>query len=253
MKRFWIVLLVSLLALTSIASQPADLYDLYGGYDWNGEGWVPGLITQETRFQPLPQLVRGAALFYGPGAMEGTAEYRNLEWSSDIVDGVSLLTCAEIGHKVWLRRPDYDWEGPFLVADCSRRNDLYAHIFFRGEAVEVGFQTAVRWGMAVPKSSKPFYVAKKWRIDDVLVSRVQPEYLTTQSVTMQDWFSGVVEFAEPKDDKEACTKIVYRGPNTTYNHHPYLPQWRVGCEWYIFREMKPVIETYATTGRIQSE
>jgi hypothetical protein len=238
MQKIWIVLLVALLALTSIASIPMDIYDLYNGYDWNGEGWVPGLVTQETRFQPLPQIVKGAALFYGPGAMEATAEYRNLDWSSDIVDGVSLLTCAEIGHKVWLKRPGYDWEGPFLVSDCSRRNDLYAHIYFRGEVVEVGFKTAVKWGMAIPKSSKPFYTAKKWRIDDVLVSRMPPGFITTKSVRMIDWFDTVVEFAEPKDDNQSCSGVVYHGPRTQYNDS-YLPLWRVNCEWEIFLPMRP--------------
>lgn len=203
---------------------------LYGGYWWL-DAWVPGLVSQETRFAELPQVVKGGALFYGPGVMEATAEFYGLDWSEDIVDGVSLLTCAEIGHKVWLKRPGHEWEGPFLVADCSSREDLYAHIFFRREVVEVGFETAERWGMATRKGTDPWYKAHLWRIDNVLVSRVPPWKINTAPVDMQAWFETVLTFAQPADDK--C-RLVYHAPNSKWNPDNDYPLWRVNCEWVTF-------------------
>lgn len=87
--------IIMVLALLMISAAPFDC-NLYCGYWWL-DGWVPGLVSQETRFTPIPQVVTGGAVFYGPGVMEATAEYYGLEWSEDILDGVSLLTCAELG------------------------------------------------------------------------------------------------------------------------------------------------------------
>lgn len=210
---------------------------LYCGYWWNG-AWVPGLVSQETRFTPIPQVVTGGAVFYGPGVMEATAEYYGLDWSEDIVDGVSLLTCAEIGHKVWLKRLGFGWEGPFLVADCSQRDDLYAHVFFRKEVVEVGFKTAERWGMARGLSGKPWYKVLKWRIDGVKVSRVPPREITERSVEMGEWFKSVLTFAHPKDD--VC-RLVYHAPNSEWNPDNDFPRWRVNCEWVTFYPPEPPI------------
>jgi hypothetical protein len=226
-------LLFALIIFASMLLSAAKPYDyLYAGYWWNG-AWIPGLITQESRFAPIPQVVEGGALFYGPGIMEATVEYYKLDWTPDIVDGVSLLTCAEIGHKVWLQRPGKDWEGPFLVADCSQRDDLYAHVFYRHEVVEVGFETAKRWGMAKRIDSNPWYKAYLWRIDGVKVSRVPPNMITEKSVTMESWWSGVVQFAQPEDD---ICKLVYHGPETEWNKSD-MPIWRINCVWKQFRPM----------------
>lgn len=130
-----------------------------------------------------------------------------------------------------MKRPGFGWEGPFLVADCSQRDDLYAHVFFRKEVVEVGFQTAERWGMAVRTGSKPWYKAKLWRIDGVQVSRVPPDQITDKPVNMGEWFTSVLTFAQPKDDK--C-KLVYHAPNSQWNPDNDYPRWRVNCEWVTF-------------------
>jgi hypothetical protein len=204
---------------------------LYCGYWWNN-GWVPGLVSQETRFAPLPQVVQGGAVFYGPGVMEATAEYYGLSLTDGVVDGVSLLTCAEIGQKVWLKRPGHAWEGPFMVSDCAQRDDLYAFVVYREEVVEVGFKTAVKWGLATPLSGKPWYKVHRWRVDDVQVSRVPPWGIDTAPVDMQDWFESVLTFARPKDDQ--C-KLVYRAPNSESNPRNNYPLWRVNCEWVTFR------------------
>jgi hypothetical protein len=99
---------------------------MYNGYWWAGEGWVPGLITFDTQFLRIPALAVGSAVFYAPQMMDANIKYRGLPYDKKYyAGGVALSFCSEIGHSVWLKRIDNEWEGPFFVADFSRRNDLY--------------------------------------------------------------------------------------------------------------------------------
>jgi hypothetical protein len=50
----------------TIIPELGDDGNAYNGYWWNNEGWVPGLITFETQFLRIPDVVIGSAVFYAP-------------------------------------------------------------------------------------------------------------------------------------------------------------------------------------------
>lgn len=124
---------------------PDDSTPLNGYRDHRGY-CIPGLISVDTWFAPMPEWTWGKAVFYGPGVMEATARWRGIDLSG-YLDGVALPSCYHIGQTVWLRRGKV-WEGPYVVADCAGRGDMYGVAGVVGEVVEVGWQTALRWEMA---------------------------------------------------------------------------------------------------------
>ena len=138
-----LILLVVL--VSSLSGPPQDNSDsVFDGYYWY-DYWVPGYINNVTWYTHQPIHTIGKAVWYGPNVMEGTARYRGLDLEG-YLDGVSLMSPADIGKKVWIK-VNGEWEGPFLSVDCARKGDMYGVIVHRGEVVEVGFRTAVRWGM----------------------------------------------------------------------------------------------------------
>jgi hypothetical protein len=112
--------------------------------DWMGGFCVPGVITKESQYFDSPTDHYGLLSSYGPNVMEANVAYRGLNPRE--VDGVALMSCADIGKTVWLRLPGGPWKGPFVVVDCSGRNHLYYHEVALGLAVEIGYATAVEWG-----------------------------------------------------------------------------------------------------------
>jgi hypothetical protein len=193
-----------------------DNNNVVDGYWWRGS-WIPGLPTYESQFLELPDLFSGIAVFYGPYVMEGTAEYRGLNLNS-YLGGVALPTCSGIGSPVWLKLEGKDWEGPFLVVDCARRNDLYGISIIRKEAVEVDFNTALRWGM-VEQYPDFSWGTLKWS-EDVIVSRYPPSCIFGEPISLADWLEPRITFA---DRLETRTNI-YEYPST----------WRAGGEWITF-------------------
>lgn len=214
-----------LIALLSLLLVSADCYyetegvacdnnNVIDGYWWRG-GWIPGLPTYQSQFLELPPLFSGIAVFYAPYVMEGTAEYRGLDLSG-YLGGVALPTCSAIGSSVWIKRSS--WEGPYLVVDCARRNDLYGIAVLRGEAVEVDFKTAVRWGMVKVKSDYSWTV-NKWQVD-VLVSRVDPACSSSTPVNLKEWIEPRIEY------------VPYIDTITTLYKPPFT--WRVDGEWITY-------------------
>lgn len=122
------------------------------------------LITVDTWFMPAPKYSYGKAVWYGRGVMEATAEWRRMSLNN-YLDGVALMSPADLGKTVWMRRPGHDWEGPYLVVDCAARHDKPRAVIVMEEVVEVGFETAVRWGMVNSDQSEVY----KWMIQDVEV------------------------------------------------------------------------------------
>lgn len=206
--------------------------NVYNGYFWFGY-WVDGLPNQATQIAERPPLVIGRAVFYAPWLMEATAEYRGLSLDG-YLGGVSVISCGEIGNSVWLKRPGYLWEGPYLVADCSRRNDMEGQVRFANLNVEVDFDTAVRWNMAIygGEGNEGYENAGRWTainggvIDNVLVSKYPPEYIRDvhSAVPVLKWFESVVEYAKPKDD---LYRILSRPPRT----------WRIEGVWITIPEV----------------
>lgn len=100
---------------------------------------------------PLPQT--GLATFYAPGLMEDVTGYRQAQAEisscSECVGTVALLRAGDIGRKVWLRPPESEPVGPFLVVDCARQQDV-APLLARNWAVDVSYELGQLWGMTRP-------------------------------------------------------------------------------------------------------
>jgi hypothetical protein len=174
----------------------------YNGYWWDG-WWVPGYISIETWYARAPIYSYGGAVFYAPNVMEGTARYRGYDLEG-YLDGVALMSPADIGRTVWLRRPGEAWEGPFLVVDCARRGDMWPIAVVREEVVEVGFQTALRWGMVVGGEGWWRTRSAKLKGVEVWIGDYLPKYLTEptdyrmpEAVYYPDWLEDGAEFATP--------------------------------------------------------
>lgn len=193
----------------------------YDGYWWyNQESWVPGYISLETWYTPAPRRIIGGAVFYAPGVMAATAKVRGFSLSG-FVDGVSLMSPADIGRVVWLKRPKHAWEGPFLVVDCARRGDMYPIIVGREEVVEVGWDTAVRWGMG-------YGDADGWHTRTAKLTGVQvwteSNYPLEEDLARyplqryDDWFVARARFSTNAEDRT-------KGRIYTWSGHPGCWVW----------------------------
>jgi hypothetical protein len=205
----------------------------YNGYWW-WDGWVPGLVTFETQFLRLPPVSLGSAVFYAPGVMESNVEYRGLSLDG-MIGGVAVQFCSQIGHSVWLLRPGQDelsgWEGPYIVADCSRRNDLFGQILYRDQVVEVDFETAVRWGLARygGEQNDGRWSTIRGRLDGVLVSTEDPQtHYNGQITDLSTWFEQQVEFAERSENHHQIQN--YEPPATGGG----LPSWLINGTWTTY-------------------
>lgn len=199
------------------------------GYWWYGF-WIPGLPTFETQLGPTPPVTIGKALIYAPEVMEATAEARGLSLEG-YVGAISTPTCGNIGLDFWLKRDGYTWEGPFLAVDCSRRNDMYGHIMYMNVAVEVDFETAVRWKLAKYGGDQH---EGRWSTiasapDNVIVSKYNPHTTKiTHAIKMKDWYKNFVTY----DTCDRCSWIMYDGGSN----------WRLDGEIIIFKQPIPPIE-----------
>lgn len=206
-KLILIALIAALLPLPSsaFAGGPTTNSDEnpYNGYWWNG-AWVPGYISIEGWYRRAPTYSYGGAVFYAPNLMEATAAYRGYSLDG-YVDGVAMMSPADIGRTVWLRRSGGEWEGPFLVVDCARRGDFWPIAVLREEVVEVGFQTAVRWGMAVGGPGWWHTRTAKISPVEVWVGEWLPRYLTDETmdgprpiaINYPEWVETGAAFATP--------------------------------------------------------
>ena len=209
-----------------------DDYKINGYYYHLNRMWIPGLITAESQFMQLPNLITGSAWMYAPGMMEATADYNGYSLD-DVLDGVALMSCAEKGNYVWLQRHGFDWEGPYKVVDCAGYLDQYNVSVHRAEVVEVGFKTAQRWGMATQSLQSDGTWKVVWnqrRVDNVIVSKINPNCLPTEIVPIvfKDWFLERVEFY--RTDKEYLEQYKYHLPIVTKIEDGYS-QHLVGGEW----------------------
>jgi hypothetical protein len=124
------------------------------------------LITLLQWMTPAPVYSYGGAVWYAPMVMEANCEYRGFDMEG-YVDGVALMSPSNLGDTVWLRPRGHDWSGPYRVCDVGTRGQVYEMVVVRGEVVEVGWETAERWGMGPHDGG--------WKIPvDVFVGRVAP-------------------------------------------------------------------------------
>ena len=178
---------------TERASPACNNGDPIDGYWWF-ERWVPGYITLDSWFAGSPVHAIGNAVYYAPWRMEATAEFRGLDLTG-YEGGVSGLSCADIGLDVWIKRDPArtSWEGPFLIVDCAQRNDMYGALAFRDEVIEVGFETALKWGM-VERTANWGWRNLIWRLEEVAVSKLPPEQLSEPPIRLSEWWLDQLEF-----------------------------------------------------------
>lgn len=203
-----------------------DDKDDYTGHWWKHDPLVciPGVVTVQTWYIPAPPYSFGAAVWYAPYIMEATAQYRGLSLDG-FLDGVSLMAPSDIGRTVWLRRPGHDWEGPFLVVDTAARGDIWPVINSRKEIVEVGFQTAARWGMVTAAQNhkgiyqRPYSV-EEWRLAKVEVLKMDeiPPWISShEPIDFVDWWSARATFVKGRDIQR---------PYAIPRDHPKYPGWK---------------------------
>jgi hypothetical protein len=124
--------------------------------------------------------------------MNATAEFRGMSLEG-FVGGVSMFSPADIGEVVWLKRPGGEWEGPFLVVDCSQRTHMYTTLTYVKESVEVDWQTAKRWGMV--SGDEGNYQVNEWMVRDVEVWKgLKPPAEESEPTKYDEWFMKLVEF-----------------------------------------------------------
>jgi hypothetical protein len=111
------------------------------------------LISLAAWLSPAPQYSFGGATWYANGVMTANCQYRAdmagvtyEEWMGGAIDGVAMMSPADMGKTVWID-PGTGFEGPFRVCDAGVRGQVYEMVVWRGEVVEVGWDTAERWGM----------------------------------------------------------------------------------------------------------
>ena len=170
-------------------------------------GWcIPGFGTNATWFLKQPDLIYGKAVFYSPGIMHTTAKYRGLEYPDGYAGGVALGSPAEIGETVWINGP-LGWEGPFLVVDCPQHVDVFTTIVIRQQAVEVDFETALRWGMVAwrnPYDPSKGYDVKQWSLGPVTVYKglTLPDWIDTlEPVYFAQWWFDKITWADKPEPK----------------------------------------------------
>lgn len=164
-------------------------------YQWYGQ--TACFPTVETYFKIPPPVTSGVAVYYQPGAMEATAQYRGfpLNPQPPYIGYVAAETPAMIGWTVWLKRQRNDWEGPYLVVDCPIRGYQYGQVVLWGQVVEVDFFTAVRWGMV---NQTGYDEQRHYSYDVVMpglpgveVSYLPPSDDLPSSVSYSDWYTGI--------------------------------------------------------------
>ena len=151
---------------------------------------VPGYISSETWWTPAPQHSVGKAVWYAPYLMNATAEWRGQNLDG-FVDGVAMMSPADIGQVVWLKRPNLAWEGPFLVVDVSSTIHMWTTITKNEEVVEVGFNTALSWGLVEGDANN--YSINAYMVRDVEVYKgLHPPFESSEPVDYVEWFKNDV-------------------------------------------------------------
>jgi hypothetical protein len=163
--------------------------DPLNGYFQPDRGWIPGMVSHESWNIPHPTYSYGGAVWYASGVMHATAYARGYSLEG-YLDGVSLMSPADVGETVWMRLKGGEWEGPYLVVDCAQINHHFAAAYYNKETVEVGWNTAVRWGMV------GYGVERQWVRHDVEVykSIEAPTGDIGYPVFYPDWWLNQVTF-----------------------------------------------------------
>lgn len=121
--------------------------DRRNGY-WYHVDCLPGIVSKEFQLSAGPQSYVGVATYYAEGVMERVAEVRGLSMDG-YWGGIATMFCGNIGKKAYLKPSSQgNWQGPYIVLDCSSREGFFYNININQIAVEVDWKTSRRWGMS---------------------------------------------------------------------------------------------------------
>ena len=107
-------------------------------------------------FLSLFHIEQGQAAYYSPGVFEQVVAIRQAGWTANplprelppVIGFTARRDCSEIGRLAWLCHQSEGCKGPYLVADCANRIERHDKVMERKNiVVEVGFNTATRWGV----------------------------------------------------------------------------------------------------------
>jgi hypothetical protein len=93
---------------------------------------------------------------------------------------------------------------------------MYGAVVIRAEVIEVGFKTALRWGMVEGSTSD--WRNLVWRLEDVQVSKLPPEHITGEPVRLREWWLDRLEFVSRSEYgielRNGWTRLRYTAGNT---------------------------------------
>lgn len=161
--------------------------DLRAGYcmeDPSGRQWhIPGLVSWDTWQTPSPTHFTTRALYQSPGVIERSAAYHNVSLS-DVFDGVSLMSPADVGRTLWVRHAGGRWYKA-RSGDAVAREHMWYHAFVVNSGIEFGYELAVELG-AIGGGA--------WDIE-VCVTDARPEFVCAgDPVDYGDWLRSIMRF-----------------------------------------------------------
>jgi len=108
---------------------------------------VPGIVLTTvvaiaTWMTPMPKQANGLLVLYGPPSLaQINAEFHGYDLK-DYACGLSLMSPADLGKVVWVRKKDGKWFGPCLSIDTARRQDFWDYVYNKHEVAEVDSRAA---------------------------------------------------------------------------------------------------------------
>ena len=122
--------------------------DLLNGY-WFDDSlqwwWNDGLPSRHTYYMPAPIHFSTRALWQSPNMIQHTAAYNGVDLS-DVIDGLSLMSPADVGKTVWVRVPGGVWIRS-RNADAVWREHAIYHILYNDSGLEMGYILAEQTGV----------------------------------------------------------------------------------------------------------
>ena len=203
------IILASVFVISSILTpltdqSPPTIYNTVDCQPHRDSGFeIPGWVTNETWFTPMPIHTSGNAVWYAPWMMEGTANYRGMSLDG-FVGGIATNSVGDMGKTAWIKRNGLEWEGPYLIVDVSQRNHAYHHAINVGSIFEVDFPTALRWGIVSKSNNKKGYVVNRWLMPNVemFISLQSPNpNIESHPVNYKEWYLENLEICDGEPNK----------------------------------------------------
>ncbi len=192
----------------------SDLSELRHGYCQSGI-FIPGLPTYETWMEPAPIHNEGNAVWYNPEVMQEVAGNKGIvlstmDPSSPILDGVAVMSPADVGKTVWIFRNEA-WEGPYLAIDTTNRQHMFRSIDHVEETIEISFETANRWGWIVRNEDGSIDRLNSKKIEEVEIC-IGPDpsvCADTEPVDYPTWWRDMARFENPSGGRSLSYSEVW--------------------------------------------